>query len=191
MGFINWCKLGFHSYEEINEKITIREMLVKKLCEMGFVVKKGADGYMWQHVELEIFISQQNIDNFMPYNPTTFVCLECEKITTKYDLDDIVRRFTSTMENSINAKLRIRKAKDIADAKKQLTTEPPSGKVISIQIQENDLQTDPKVDLDRIEERIEVWHTGCSDLPLHEFLGMTQEEYSKWLLTTIYPASKG
>lgn len=52
------------------------------------------------------------------------------------------------------------------------------------------MQDNPKVDLDRIEERIELWHTGCSDLPLHAFLGMTEDEYSKWLQTTIIPAAR-
>lgn len=114
MGFINWCKFGFHSYEEISDKTTIREVLIKKLHKLGFEEKSGAVGSMWQHIELEIFINKQNIDNFIPMNPTTFVCLECEKVTSNYDFDEVVRRFTTSMQLSIDASRRKLKAKEIA-----------------------------------------------------------------------------
>jgi hypothetical protein len=32
-----------------------------------------------------------------------------------------------------------------------------------------------------IDDFVEHWHEGDSALPLHEFLGMTPEEYSAWL----------
>lgn len=39
-------------------------------------------------------------------------------------------------------------------------------------------------------DKIDVWHTGCSDLPLHEYLEMTREEYANWVMTCQIPASK-
>ncbi len=32
-----------------------------------------------------------------------------------------------------------------------------------------------------IDDKIDEWHKGDSNLPLHEFLGMTEEEYAKWV----------
>lgn len=32
-----------------------------------------------------------------------------------------------------------------------------------------------------IDDFVELWHEGGSTLPLHEFLGMTPEEYSAWV----------
>lgn len=32
-----------------------------------------------------------------------------------------------------------------------------------------------------IDDFVELWHEGDSTLPLHEFLGMTPEEYSAWV----------
>lgn len=32
-----------------------------------------------------------------------------------------------------------------------------------------------------IDDFVELWHEGDSTLPLHEFLGMTSEEYSAWV----------
>jgi hypothetical protein len=34
---------------------------------------------------------------------------------------------------------------------------------------------------DFIDELIDEWHAGDSPLPLHEYLGMTWEEYKLWL----------
>lgn len=39
-----------------------------------------------------------------------------------------------------------------------------------------------RVELDEIDRFIEVWHTNrYEDRPLHEFLGMTWEEYAQWI----------
>jgi hypothetical protein len=32
-----------------------------------------------------------------------------------------------------------------------------------------------------IDNKVELWHTGLSKMELHEFLGMTLEEYGLWL----------
>lgn len=33
---------------------------------------------------------------------------------------------------------------------------------------------------DEIDDYIAEWHEGTSDLPLHEYLGMTRDEYKLW-----------
>ena len=35
---------------------------------------------------------------------------------------------------------------------------------------------------DQIDDFVEQWHVGGSGLSLHEFLGMSWEEYSAWVL---------
>lgn len=35
---------------------------------------------------------------------------------------------------------------------------------------------------DQIDDFIDLWHEGGSELSLHEFLGMTWEEYSAWVV---------
>jgi hypothetical protein len=35
---------------------------------------------------------------------------------------------------------------------------------------------------DQIDDFIELWHEGGSGLSLHEFLGMSWDEYSAWVL---------
>jgi hypothetical protein len=32
-----------------------------------------------------------------------------------------------------------------------------------------------------IDDEVEAWHNGASGLPLHAYLGMTQDEYDEWL----------
>lgn len=38
-----------------------------------------------------------------------------------------------------------------------------------------------KVSLDDIEDFIDAWHFSDSNKELHEYLGMTMEQYSSWL----------
>lgn len=33
----------------------------------------------------------------------------------------------------------------------------------------------------KIDDRVDEWHKGDSELPLHEYLGMTWEEYSDFV----------
>jgi hypothetical protein len=33
-----------------------------------------------------------------------------------------------------------------------------------------------------IDDQIDEWHDGDSPLPLHEYLGMTKEEFYYWIL---------
>lgn len=33
-----------------------------------------------------------------------------------------------------------------------------------------------------IDLAVDVWHAGNSQLPLHEFLGLTEEEFTLWML---------
>jgi hypothetical protein len=35
--------------------------------------------------------------------------------------------------------------------------------------------------LEEIDDFVERWHSGHSELPLHSFLGMTRSEYSLWV----------
>nr|VFJ54040.1 MAG: hypothetical protein BECKFM1743C_GA0114222_101334 [Candidatus Kentron sp. FM]VFJ54406.1 MAG: hypothetical protein BECKFM1743A_GA0114220_101313 [Candidatus Kentron sp. FM]VFK10862.1 MAG: hypothetical protein BECKFM1743B_GA0114221_101584 [Candidatus Kentron sp. FM] len=34
---------------------------------------------------------------------------------------------------------------------------------------------------ENIDDFVEQWHEGDSELPLHEYLGMTKAEYSLWM----------
>lgn len=38
--------------------------------------------------------------------------------------------------------------------------------------------TDPK---DEIDDYVDEWHESTSALPLHEYLGLTQQEYELWV----------
>src|SRR5579864_3755883 len=44
-----------------------------------------------------------------------------------------------------------------------------------------DLCLDGKAALDDIDDFIDRWHESPEDTELHDYLGMTQEEYSLWL----------
>ena len=33
----------------------------------------------------------------------------------------------------------------------------------------------------QIDDKVDLWHTGVSKFPLHEFLGMTWDEYKVWV----------
>lgn len=35
--------------------------------------------------------------------------------------------------------------------------------------------------LEEIDDYVDIWHDGDSDLPMHEFLGMTHTEYGQWV----------
>lgn len=37
-------------------------------------------------------------------------------------------------------------------------------------------------DLSNIDERIAEWHKSLSPQPIHEYLGMTQEDYVSWVI---------
>ena len=34
---------------------------------------------------------------------------------------------------------------------------------------------------DEIDDFVDRWHEGDSDLPIHEYLGMTRDEYLSWV----------
>lgn len=40
---------------------------------------------------------------------------------------------------------------------------------------------DGNVKIEQIDEFVDQWHNGTSPLELHEFLGMTKDEYSLWV----------
>lgn len=40
---------------------------------------------------------------------------------------------------------------------------------------------------EEVDDAIERWHTGDSELPLHEFLGWSRQEYSIWVETNVIP----
>jgi hypothetical protein len=44
-----------------------------------------------------------------------------------------------------------------------------------------DLCVDGKVSLDGIDDFVDQWHETPAGMELHDYLGMTQEEYSLWL----------
>jgi len=37
--------------------------------------------------------------------------------------------------------------------------------------------------IDDLPDHIDRWHDGDSELELHEYLGLTWEEYSEWIMT--------
>lgn len=39
------------------------------------------------------------------------------------------------------------------------------------------------VDLDQIDDYVDLWHDGPSELELSDFLGMTWDEYARWVET--------
>lgn len=43
---------------------------------------------------------------------------------------------------------------------------------------------------DQIDDYVEMWHNGQSDDSLHQFLGMTWDQYSQWVMhgNSILPA---
>jgi len=38
-----------------------------------------------------------------------------------------------------------------------------------------------------IYDKVDLWHTGASLMSLHDYLGMTWEEYAVWVQTAIIP----
>ena len=38
-----------------------------------------------------------------------------------------------------------------------------------------------KAEASEIDDFVELWHESGSTLPLHDFLGMTEEEYAAWV----------
>jgi hypothetical protein len=43
----------------------------------------------------------------------------------------------------------------------------------------------------RINDLIDQWHEGNTGVPLHEFLGMTWEQYGEWLESNLWPKHIG
>ncbi len=44
-----------------------------------------------------------------------------------------------------------------------------------------DLCLDGRAFVDEIDDYIDLWHEGGTDISLHEFLGMTRPEYALWV----------
>lgn len=40
---------------------------------------------------------------------------------------------------------------------------------------------DREITMDKIHDYIDWWHETESELPLHEFLGMTENQYGQWV----------
>jgi hypothetical protein len=43
---------------------------------------------------------------------------------------------------------------------------------------------------DDIDDRIDEWHRSNSKQPLHEFLGVAEEEYAAWVVNGSTPSKK-
>jgi len=43
------------------------------------------------------------------------------------------------------------------------------------------------MDQEEMDNKIDEWHKGGSGIPLHEFLGLTLEEYKNWIEKGILP----
>ena len=40
---------------------------------------------------------------------------------------------------------------------------------------------------DNVDDRVDAWHDGASDLPLHEYLGWTWAQYQGWVQSNVFP----
>src|SRR5438105_3861125 len=56
-----------------------------------------------------------------------------------------------------------------------------AGKVRVLQKSFIDLAVEGKVAADDLDDFVEAWHKEPQDQPLHQFLGMSEPEYSLWL----------
>ena len=44
---------------------------------------------------------------------------------------------------------------------------------------------------EEIDDLVDQWHAGDGKVPLHEFLGMTWEQYGEWLESNLWPKHTG
>jgi len=44
-----------------------------------------------------------------------------------------------------------------------------------------DLYLEGHLSADDINDSIDAWHAGSGEQPIYDFLGMTEEEYARWL----------
>ena len=53
-----------------------------------------------------------------------------------------------------------------------------------------ELHVQPPVTEDDIDDLVDTWHAGGTGMPLHEFLGLTREQYARWVEQpdTLHPA---
>ena len=58
------------------------------------------------------------------------------------------------------------------------------GLCYEVQIEDGIVITYDREELEDIDDRIDAWHRGNSKQPLHEFLGMSEEEYAAWVVGT-------
>lgn len=42
-----------------------------------------------------------------------------------------------------------------------------------------------------VDDLIEMWHESEEDVPIHEFLGWTKEQYKRWVETGEIPVTPG
>lgn len=45
-----------------------------------------------------------------------------------------------------------------------------------------------KVTKENIDDLIDMWHESDSELPLHTYLGLTEEQYAEWVETNKLPS---
>lgn len=41
-----------------------------------------------------------------------------------------------------------------------------------------------EIEFEKIDDFVDEWHEGDSELPIHEYLGLSEQEYAMWVETT-------
>lgn len=106
--------------------------------------------------------------DLLVHNGKSFAVIR-KKDATEIDIEEVGNMYIIKLETG-----------EELEAFEDEITEPP-------QIEEETIVKNIKVTKDNIEDLVDQWHKSGSDLPIFEYLGMSEAEYFKWVETDQLP----
>lgn len=106
---MNWCKIGIHDNEEINDRDLIHNKIDEYLKQKGFRWHSDNISEFWNKDEIILRSStwyNNGVYDQIPPNPRTKVCLKCGKISKSYDMDSILQDVQSLIDKKEKEKAR-------------------------------------------------------------------------------------
>jgi hypothetical protein len=116
---MNWCKLGFHDWEVINETNIVKKTLIAHLLEKGYREENYSGWVYYKNDKISIpeFAMHHHLDieGCMPIRVESKVCLRCKKVVMSYNIAKCLQSLQDVINEKMNQRVRRDTAAEIRE----------------------------------------------------------------------------
>lgn len=113
---MNWCKIGFHDWEVVNDRKLLKEAIKVFMQSIGFVLTDRNRWAVWVREKDGVAISDWSmggVESEIPCSPKSKACLRCGKTHKNYDEAKVIRKVHDLVLGKVAEKAREKKAREL------------------------------------------------------------------------------